>query len=117
MRGRVHGSGRVSAETGHHIGLARFEDVPHLTGLRFPFRGELQHVEVGAARERHLVDGVEFESGGGHEILLQPDGGADDRHVRVRFDSPDGIGDGEQRVDVSGGAAAGEDDMLHGYRA
>ncbi len=111
MGAGIHGRGGISAEPGDDLGLAAPQDVAHLARLAMPVTGESQGGGVGASRERHFGDRVEFIPGLRHEITLQPDAGADHADLGLRLDGAYGVGDGQQGVDMAGGASPGQDDM------
>ena len=88
------------------------EDVTHLCGLTPPLGGEFQCGHIGLARKRHFLDRFQLETGLRHQIMLKSDCSAHDRDIRIRFQGTNHLGHGEKWIDMAGGAAASQNDML-----
>ncbi len=117
---RVHRCRGVAAETDDHLRLVACQNIADLARLGLPFCRKLQRGLVESAGKRHLFDGFQQEAGLRNQIMFQTDGGAHHRDVRIRLLLPNHMRHRKQRIDMAGGAAARQNDMLlitHSQRA
>ena len=120
VRCRIYGSGRVSAEADNHLRLMTGENVTDFGRFGLPLRGKLQRRHIGPAWERNLLNGFQFETGLGNQIVFQADGSAHHCDIGVRFKLANHMRHGEQRIDMACSTTAGKNDMLliaHSVRA
>ena len=105
---------------GRHVAAEADDDVgpDRLNGLRGradrlsqPVR-QTQQVSAGTPRQRDPGNESQLQAGLGHQPLLQPLSGPQNEDLRVRITTQgrvlQGRGRGQQRVDVAGGAPAGQ---------
>src|SRR5690606_17404601 len=113
-RGEIGGRAHVAAEAGDHVDLSVLQEGAHGAQGAGEAAREAQCGTVRAAREGHLLDRDELEAGRGDEIRLEPLGGAEHGDLRLRSAGAELIGGGQQRGDVAGAAATGEEDARGG---
>ena len=111
---QVGGGGDVATEPHHHVGpqtpdgLGRGGDRPVEAG------GQAQQVHRGTPGHGDPGDQGQLQPGGGDEVGLQPLGGAQDQDLGVRVPAQggvtQGVGGGQQGVDVPRRAATREQD-------
>jgi hypothetical protein len=106
--GQVGGGGHVAAEADHHLRADLVDGVPGGLHGGAQQAGQPEPVGGGAARQRHLGHQQQLDPPLGHQPGLQPFRGAEGDHAQVGVAAPQLLGDGEQRVDVTGRPAARE---------
>ena len=111
VRRGIHRSRGIAAESDHDVRVTRTQDIADLAGLAHPLGRKLERGLVGAPRERDLFDGVQLIAGAGNKVVLQSYGRADDADGSLGPDTANRIRHGQQRVDMTGGAAACQNDM------
>ena len=110
--GQVSGGRHVAAEADDDVGLDLLNGLSSRADrLAQPVR-QTQQVTTGAPRQRDSGDQGQLQAGLGHEPLLQSLGGPQDEDLRAGVTAqgrvPQGRSRGQQRVDVAGGAPAGQ---------
>lgn len=107
-RGPVGGRGGVAAEADDDVDAALADERADLAHGAAPAAGEPQRGDVRTPREGQLLDRDELEARARHELALEPLRGAEHRELGLGMALPQPLRGREQRVDVSGGPAAGE---------
>ena len=96
------------------------ENVTDFGRFGLPLRGKLQRRHIGPAWERNLLNGFQFETGLGNQIVFQADDSAHHCDIGVWFKLANHMRHGEQRIDMTCRTTAGKNDMLliaHSVRA
>ena len=115
MGDRIHGRGGVPAETDDYLRFSALQNRTHFALFAAPPPREGERVLVRAARERDFFHRIQLVAGLRDEIVFKSDRRADDAQPGIGFNPPDGVRDGQQRVHVSGGTAAGQYDIRHAF--
>ena len=86
---------RSATPASDHVGMPALQNGAHFGRFALPLGRELQQIRIGAAWERHFLDGVEFVSRLRHQIFFQADRSADNSDLRRGFKFANRPGDGE----------------------
>src|SRR5690606_34375573 len=113
-RGEIGRRADVAAVAGDHVDPSLAQKGAHGLQRAGEAPGEAQRRPVRTAREGDLLDGDELEPGGRDEVRLEPLGGAEHDDLGLGAAAADLRGGGQQRGDVSGAAAAGQEDAGRG---
>src|SRR5690606_2431457 len=107
-RCEIRGRRGVAAESDNDVDVVLSDHRDDLGHCLPEPRPEAQRAAIDPSWERELRDGQEFVTAFGNEPGLQPLLRSEDEDLRVGLTLGDGVRDGQERIDVTGGTAAGE---------